>query len=70
MCVWGTPAEFTKKAAGFSACGLKFALLWMSTILPTTGPAKIKEETKAERIGIIQESGGGRRVVHHSSLVV
>ena len=61
---WGQPADGYKKAAGCFARGLKFCVLWMSAILPTTGPAKIKVEAKAEGAGFIQESSGGSRVVH------
>jgi hypothetical protein len=41
----------------------------MSAILPTTGPAKIKGEAKAEAVGFIQEGGEGRSVVHRIPLV-
>ena len=60
----------TKKAAGCFARGLKFCVLWMSAILPTTGPAKIKVEAKAEGLGFIQESGSGRSVEHVCTSVV
>ena len=52
------------------ARGLKFFAVRVSTILPTTGPAKIKVEAKAEGLGFIQESGGGRSVEHFCTSVV
>jgi len=63
---WGQPVDGYKKAAGCFARGLKFCVLWMSAILPTTGPSKDKEKAKAERIGF-NEGSGGRRETHNRS---
>jgi hypothetical protein len=41
----------------------------MSAILPTTGPAKVKEEAKAESIGF-KEGSGGIRVEHNCSFLI
>jgi hypothetical protein len=37
----------------------------VSTNLPTTGPAKIKVETKAKGLGFKQGGGGGNDVEHN-----
>jgi hypothetical protein len=57
-----------KKGRRLFARGLKFCVFRMSAILPTTGPAKIKVEAKAEGVGFIQESSGGSMVEHRIPL--
>ena len=47
-----------KKGRRLVARGLKFCVLGMSAILPTTGPAKVKEEAKAEGAGFDLADGG------------
>jgi hypothetical protein len=54
-----TPEKAYKKGHRRYARGLKFCMLWMSAILPTTGPAKVKEEAKAEGAGFDLTDGGG-----------
>jgi hypothetical protein len=52
------PEKAYKKGHRRYARGLKFCMLWMSAILPTTGPAKVKEEAKAEGVGFDLADGG------------
>ena len=60
------PEKAYKKGHRLYARGLKFCIDWLSAILPTTGPTKVKEEAKAESIGF-KEGSGGIRVEHNCS---
>ena len=53
------PEKRIKKGHRLYARGLKFCVLQMLAILPTTGPAKVKEEAKAEGVGFDLADGGG-----------
>ena len=66
----GLRRSLQKRPPACSARGLKCFAVRVSTILPTTGPAKIKVEAKAEGLGFIQESGSGRSVEHFCTSVV
>ena len=63
------PEKAYKKGHRRYARGLKFCMLWMSAILPTTGPAKIKVKTKAKGLGFVQGSGGSE-VEHNFTIEV
>jgi len=56
------PEKAYEKGHRRYARGLKFCILWMSAILPTTGLTKVKE-AKAEGVGF-KETGGGRNIKH------
>ena len=60
----GLRRSLQKRPPACSARGLKCFAVRVSTILPTTGPAKIKVEAKAEGLGFIQESGGRGSAEH------